>query len=129
MSRPSLASAALTAPVGTVKHIPTWFPGAKFKRDAAEWRKYPEELLSVPFARVQADMVSYAGNHRPSLMKPYVDQERGTAQPSMVAEALALDAGEDYNTVVKEAAAVMYLGGRHLEALRASSHNCRSRRL
>ncbi|GJE96382.1 cytochrome P450 [Phanerochaete sordida] len=33
-----------------LKHIPEWFPGAKFQRDAKVWRKYITELRDKPFA-------------------------------------------------------------------------------
>ncbi|KAJ7839988.1 cytochrome P450 [Mycena olivaceomarginata] len=33
-----------------LKHVPAWFPGAKFKRDAIEWRKLACAMTDVPFA-------------------------------------------------------------------------------
>ncbi|TFK93396.1 cytochrome P450 [Polyporus arcularius HHB13444] len=32
-----------------LKHIPTWFPGAKFKRDAAVWKGKMEAFVNEPF--------------------------------------------------------------------------------
>lgn len=40
-----------------LKYIPDWFPGAKFKRDAKEWRKVTEEFKESPFQATKQDMV------------------------------------------------------------------------
>ncbi|KZV85390.1 cytochrome P450 [Exidia glandulosa HHB12029] len=79
--------------VPALKYVPWWFPGAGFKRDAMRWTEYPKALINMPFERVKRDM------------------ELGTAQHSVVADALSQGASEDWATIVKEAAAVMYLGG------------------
>ncbi|KZV85404.1 cytochrome P450 [Exidia glandulosa HHB12029] len=81
--------------IPALKHLPTWFPGAKFKRDAAEWSKYPNGLVNIPFDRVLREI------------------EAGTARPSMLSENLAQrsDPDEEWITTVKEAAAVMYFAG------------------
>ena len=42
----------------TVKHLPAWFPGAKFKRDAAKWRKLVDEMYFRPYYEVKAAVVS-----------------------------------------------------------------------
>lgn len=42
----------------SVKYVPAWFPGAKFKREAAEWRKACRAMLEVPFAAVKKAIVS-----------------------------------------------------------------------
>ncbi|EKM54990.1 uncharacterized protein PHACADRAFT_119876 [Phanerochaete carnosa HHB-10118-sp] len=39
-----------------LKHIPEWFPGAKFQRDAKVWRKYVTELRDKPFGVVKEHM-------------------------------------------------------------------------
>ena len=40
-----------------VKYIPSWFPGAGFKRKAAEWRDGILKGISAPHAQVKRDMV------------------------------------------------------------------------
>jgi len=42
----------------TVKYIPSWFPGASFKRKAREWRKLSRDLIERPFEAVKHKMVS-----------------------------------------------------------------------
>ncbi|EJD41504.1 cytochrome P450 [Auricularia subglabra TFB-10046 SS5] len=75
--------------IPALKRIPAWFPGAKFQRVAHNARKYAEALVNVPFERVRSDMAS-----RPQCM---------------VSAALARPDSDE--TLVKETAAVMYLGG------------------
>ena len=41
-----------------VKHVPTWFPGAGFKRKAFEWRKLSQAMLERPFEMVKQRMAS-----------------------------------------------------------------------
>lgn len=40
-----------------LKHIPAWLPGAKFKRDAKEWRQITSDMINKPFDVVKAKMV------------------------------------------------------------------------
>ncbi|KAF5321940.1 hypothetical protein D9619_001230 [Psilocybe cf. subviscida] len=47
-----------------LKHVPAWLPGAKFKRDASEWRKLTVDSINKPFDALKAEMA------------------RGTATPS-----------------------------------------------
>ncbi|KAF5321938.1 hypothetical protein D9619_001235 [Psilocybe cf. subviscida] len=47
-----------------LKYIPAWLPGAKFKRDANEWRKLTLDMINKPFDALKAEMA------------------RGTATPS-----------------------------------------------
>ncbi|KAI0920701.1 hypothetical protein AcW1_002368 [Taiwanofungus camphoratus] len=47
------AGAYLVDSIPTLKYVPAWFPGAKFKREAAEWRKACRAMLEVPFAAVK----------------------------------------------------------------------------
>lgn len=40
-----------------VKYLPGWAPGAKFKREAAEWRKSVVDMFERPFQFVKEAMV------------------------------------------------------------------------
>ncbi|KAI0367632.1 O-methylsterigmatocystin oxidoreductase [Pilatotrama ljubarskyi] len=53
-----------------LQHIPAWFPGAGFKRDAARWFKDVSAVRDVPYDATLTAM------------------QRGTARPSMVASLL-----------------------------------------
>ena len=41
----------------TVKHIPTWFPGAGFKRNSIVWKAKMLEMVNKPYERVKEEMV------------------------------------------------------------------------
>ncbi|KAJ6582748.1 cytochrome P450 [Mycena sp. CBHHK59/15] len=41
-----------------LKHVPNWFPGAGFKRQAAEWRKLARAMMETPFAETKRQMES-----------------------------------------------------------------------
>lgn len=36
-----------------VKHVPAWFPGAAFKKQALQWREANRMMLNVPLEKVQ----------------------------------------------------------------------------
>jgi hypothetical protein len=42
-----------------LKHVPAWLPGAKFKRDANEWRKLTLDSINKPFDALKAEMVGW----------------------------------------------------------------------
>lgn len=42
----------------TVKHLPSWFPGAGFKRKAAVWKAQIEEGADAPFQWMKDRLVS-----------------------------------------------------------------------
>ena len=41
----------------SVKHIPSWFPGAQFKRDAEVWKGKMEAFVNKPFDFTKDEMV------------------------------------------------------------------------
>ena len=51
-----MAAAVLTA--NAVKYIPSWFPGAAFKRQAAKWKTSVDALFEEPFRAAKIDYVS-----------------------------------------------------------------------
>ncbi|KAJ7153311.1 cytochrome P450 [Mycena filopes] len=80
-----------------LKHVPSWFPGAGFKRDAVGWREHAQRLANIPLAETKRQM------------------ELGIAPPSFTADTLnALkDGGNTYydEATVRATAATIYLGG------------------
>ncbi|KAI0326165.1 O-methylsterigmatocystin oxidoreductase [Cubamyces sp. BRFM 1775] len=55
-----------------LKHIPAWFPGAKFKRDAAKWEPLVSSVRHVPY---NATLEAIArGDVRPSMVTSLVDE-------------------------------------------------------
>ncbi|KDQ16087.1 hypothetical protein BOTBODRAFT_173362 [Botryobasidium botryosum FD-172 SS1] len=41
-----------------LRYIPSWFPGAGFKRNAKIWRKELDDMVGDPFKRVKAEMAA-----------------------------------------------------------------------
>lgn len=42
----------------TVRYIPSWFPGARFKRYAVEWKKLIEDFVNEPHEDCKQKIVS-----------------------------------------------------------------------
>ncbi|KAF7364088.1 Cytochrome P450 [Mycena sanguinolenta] len=90
----SLAVKANTFPI--LKYVPSWFPGAGFKRQAAKWRVLARGMMEIPFAETKRQM------------------ECGTAPRSFTYDALERlrDSGDAYyeEDVVKATAGTMFIG-------------------
>ncbi|KAJ7690142.1 cytochrome P450 [Mycena rosella] len=80
--------------IPALKYVPAWFPGASFKRKAAEWKKLIQEMVDLPFAASKDAMA------------------RGIERPSFIASRLtATDDGNDEAALeldIKQVSATMY---------------------
>ncbi|KAJ7664491.1 cytochrome P450 [Mycena polygramma] len=80
-----------------LQYVPSWLPGASFKRNAKEWRKLSQRLADVPFEETKRRM------------------ELGIARPSFTADSLngLKDSERNYYTerTVRATAGTMYIGG------------------
>ncbi|KAI8996249.1 cytochrome P450 [Trametes punicea] len=103
MSMAGNAGAYLVDYVPILKHIPSWFPGATFKRQAAEWRKATTAMVEVPYKAVRKALASRK------------------ASPSMIVSLLhQLDDGPDTQhkeTIISGVAAAAYTG--HMKTVSA----------
>lgn len=52
-----LRSEMLTHAFHPVKHVPSWIPGVKFKKQAQEWKQASRAMLNMPFEMVKQQMV------------------------------------------------------------------------
>jgi len=43
----------------SLKHIPLWFPGSGFKRNAIQWKEKIEEFVDKPYEFFKTSMVSF----------------------------------------------------------------------
>ncbi|KAK7453425.1 hypothetical protein VKT23_011692 [Stygiomarasmius scandens] len=80
-----------------LKYIPSWFPGAKFKRTAEQWRKIQEDFLNVPWDIAKQNLAS------------------GTARPCIATdlmEKLQLNSSGAEELCARAVSAVAYAGGR-----------------
>ncbi|KDQ14783.1 hypothetical protein BOTBODRAFT_32546 [Botryobasidium botryosum FD-172 SS1] len=74
-----------------LRHVPSWFPGAAFKRNAKIWRKMADRMVEEPFYRVKDDMAA------------------GVAVPSFTSN--CLETGEYSDADITWCAGSMYAAG------------------
>ncbi|KAJ7483541.1 cytochrome P450, partial [Mycena latifolia] len=96
LSVASLPGRFLVDTFPALKHVPSWIPGAEFKRMAKQWHKATRELLERPFAHVKQNIA--LGTARPSFT-------------SMNLSPLQDNDNDDQESVVKATAATMYAAG------------------
>ncbi|KAJ7699218.1 hypothetical protein B0H17DRAFT_1129295 [Mycena rosella] len=72
-----------------LKHLPNWFPGAGFKRQAAEWRKFPRALLEMPFAETKRQILRYS-HFLYQMCQTGEQQASGISRPSFTSSSFAL---------------------------------------
>jgi len=72
-----------------VKHVPAWFPFARFQRQALEWRPEILNSVQIPYARVKDALVSFPISTW-TLPAYYacLKQAAGKATPSLVTRIL-----------------------------------------
>ncbi|KAH9929328.1 cytochrome P450 [Fomitopsis serialis] len=91
------AGSFLVDSIPILRHVPTWFPGAEFRRKAIEWKKSTTAMVEVPFKAVKRAIAD------------------GMATPSMIASLLGtLDESDDSTHLEKlysGVAAAAYTGG------------------
>ncbi|KAG2070560.1 cytochrome P450 [Suillus decipiens] len=63
-----------------LKHLPVWFPGASFKRNAAIWKAKMEEFVDRPYEFVKNEIKK--GTARPSFVSLASSSDRDTSFPS-----------------------------------------------
>jgi hypothetical protein len=60
MSKAGVFGTYLVDYIPVLKYVPSWMPGASFKRQAHEWRCLSREMLDSPFMTVKQNMVRRA---------------------------------------------------------------------
>jgi hypothetical protein len=76
-----------------VRYLPSWFPGAGFKRSAVEWKKLIEDFVNEPYEDCKEKIVSEPQRERARVLISRVIQKNGTATPSFTS--LAFDNKEN----------------------------------
>ncbi|KAF7331139.1 hypothetical protein MSAN_02443500 [Mycena sanguinolenta] len=95
----SMPGTFLVDSIPALKYVPTWIPGAEFKRKAIEWKKIGQDLLQLPFIETKKNIAT------------------GTARTSFTSLNLRLFEDltgielEAQEAVIKATAATMYIGG------------------
>ncbi|KZT28797.1 cytochrome P450 [Neolentinus lepideus HHB14362 ss-1] len=88
-------NAFLVDALSILKHVPAWFPGARFKRIAPGWAKLSNDIQEVPLRYVKDQMAK--GSTVPSFTSRFLEEKHVTPEEE---------------TVIKRTAASMY-GGKH----------------
>ncbi|KAJ7176250.1 cytochrome P450 [Mycena crocata] len=94
----SIPGTFLVDTIPAMKYIPSWFPGASFKRKSKAWRKLTLRLLEVPF--IEAKRTIAEGTAPTS----YTSVSLGTVDDSK-------HDAQEHDTIVKATAANMYAAG------------------
>ncbi|KDQ62053.1 hypothetical protein JAAARDRAFT_122537 [Jaapia argillacea MUCL 33604] len=79
-----------------LRHVPSWFPGAGFKRIAAEYKETCTDMANLPFEYVKQQMASSAGTALPSFSSNHLESGKLT---------------EEQDSIIKWAACSLYAGG------------------
>ncbi|KZT68589.1 cytochrome P450 [Daedalea quercina L-15889] len=91
------AGSFLVDSIPMLKYVPSWFPGAEFKRKAMEWKKSTTAMVEVPYKAVKRAIAD------------------GMAPPSMILSLLGTLDGNDESTHLEKlysgVAAAAYTGG------------------
>lgn len=104
----------------TVKHLPAWFPGAQFQRDAKIWSKYLAAMYDEPFRVFKASLVSMLRCNRimysRCLIIRLLSQAKGQGGDSVAASLLdtidKVTPDPEYGErIIKSALASAYGGG------------------
>ena len=61
----------LVEAIPVLRHVPSWFPGAKFKLDAAGWKDAVEMMRDVPFQAAKENIVRVSSTHLAITSNPF----------------------------------------------------------
>lgn len=108
-----------------LKHIPIWFPGAKFRRDAEEWAKDSLSMLNTPFELAKKNYVSL----HLLVFLSYIGltgglQLQGAGLPCIASRGLENVQGDlEKEQILKNVLAAMYAGSLGFFSVMAQSAN------
>jgi len=98
--------------VPILKHVPSWMPGASFKRKAREWQRLSRAMLESQFKTVKQKLVSRTTTYIRSRRK--VLQAEGTAASCIATRELEnwmnTDGNADEEELIKNVTAIIYAG-------------------
>ena len=96
-------------------HLPWWFPGASFKKEAAKWAPHIDDMVNKPYQTVKDALVRqhFFFQDYSALRLTTAVQAKGAAVPSVAASMITSlcekPSGEDELTS-KAVPATMYIG-------------------
>jgi hypothetical protein len=112
LSRAGIFGTYLVDYIPILKHVPSWMPGASFKRQARVWRRLAREVLESQFNIVKENMVSQSTRY---VHRRWQDvQAKGTAVSCVASRELEKwtesDQSADEEEVIKNITAIAYAG-------------------
>ncbi|KAJ7790877.1 cytochrome P450 [Mycena leptocephala] len=81
--------------IPALQYIPTWFPGAGFKREAQEWRKVTQQSVVLPFEEAKRKMAT--GKGRVSFVSNVLSMEWPELDPDYSEDSIRDTAGTILN--------------------------------
>ncbi|KAJ7065512.1 cytochrome P450 [Mycena amicta] len=105
LSVASMPGAFLVDTFPVLKYVPSWFPGAGFKRRAARWRKVTQEVLELPFEETRKNMMlgtavhSFASSHLQKL-GTFSGEEASEEEASIIRNAAGNIYGAGVDTTI-----------------------------
>ena len=88
-----------------MKYLPTWSPGAEFKRNAITWKCSVDEMFERPYRELKADLVRdiFSPFEHICLTSIYNNHKRaGRSQPCIASEMISTLAEENENEFNEE---------------------------
>jgi hypothetical protein len=112
LSRAGIFGTYLVDYIPILKHVPSWMPGASFKRQARVWHRLAREVLESQFNIVKENMVSQSTRY---VHRYWQDvQAKGTAVSCVASRELEKwtesDQSADEEEVIKNITAIAYAG-------------------
>ncbi|KAK7052946.1 hypothetical protein VNI00_004266 [Paramarasmius palmivorus] len=103
LMRATVPGAFLVDTFPFLKYIPSWFPGAGFKRQAREWRKLTMRLKNEPF--VEGKRIIESGEYTPSFISESLQRLDELEDPLVQA------GRKEKENLIRDTAGTMYLAG------------------
>ncbi|KAJ7128403.1 cytochrome P450 [Mycena epipterygia] len=96
-----------------LKYVPSWLPGAEFKRKARRWRVLARAIADTPFAEAKQNMVNFI-SLTGGLVTIFFNRHGVLTRPHLPRSLCAINDSENkeyQEKVVWATAATMYIGG------------------
>ncbi|KAJ3516111.1 hypothetical protein NLJ89_g1328 [Agrocybe chaxingu] len=103
-----LPGAFLVDALPFLKHVPEWFPGAGFKRQAREWREFAHGMRDMPFDAAKRNIASGAVPATSFFVYNCLQTiENGTKDPSYTEDLTRCTAGSIYSAAADTTVAAL----------------------
>ncbi|KAJ7362535.1 cytochrome P450 [Mycena albidolilacea] len=105
LAEASVPGKYLVDAIPILKYIPTWFPGAGFKRAAKEWGEMTRQSVRVPFA--EAKRIIATGKSQASYVSKLLSVGGDASDPNYSEDAIRDTAGSIFNAGIQTTVATL----------------------